>query len=111
MDSLISDPLTFVIYVLAIFRLALLLSKESGPMWMFKKLRRAVPAKSSAKEGIHCIWCSSVWVSTLVTSFIAVKSFWLSAPNWFIITGDTFLLMLALSAGAIIVNQQWTKTA
>jgi hypothetical protein len=103
-------PFEFIVCALAVFRLSLLLSKEDGPMWVFRKLRRSVPAKSSAKEGISCPWCVSIWFANLVVLYLCAKTFWLSEAKWFIIAGDSFLLMLALSAGAIIINQQWTKS-
>lgn len=105
------QPFHFLIAVLAVFRLSLLLSKEDGPAWMFRKLRRSVPASSSAKKGISCIYCTSVWFAIPVSLYITAKMVCPVVPDWLILCGDTFLLMLALSAGAIIVNQQWTKTS
>lgn len=86
---------------LATFRLALLVSKEDGPAWIFRKIRRLPPPKSSAKEGLACPWCVSVWAAALMVLLLANKDSWV----WV-----TFVLhWLAISALAIIVNQQWTK--
>lgn len=96
----------FVIAALAVFRLSLLLSKEHGPMWVFSRLRRAVPKESSAKEGISCQWCVSLWFAIPVSAYVFTRE---AHPEWLRTGGDWFLLMLALSAGAIAVNQAFTK--
>lgn len=98
--------LELLIYGLAVFRLSLLISKESGPAWIFRKLRRSIPAKSSAKEGIQCQWCVSVWMAIPLTLFVFFKSY---LPEGVELCGRFFIFMLALSAIAIIINQQWTK--
>ena len=86
---------------LATFRLSLLFSKEDGPAYIFRNLRKVPPKNSSAKEGLSCTWCMSIWTSALVTTY-----FWLLA----IIPGIEWpLYWLAMSAIAIICNQQWTK--
>lgn len=54
---------------LATFRLALLISSESGPAFIFRKLRRLPPPKSSAKEGLSCIWCLSIWFAAMITAY------------------------------------------
>jgi hypothetical protein len=103
------EPLQLLIFGLAVFRLSLLLSKEDGPAWIFRKLRRSVPAKSSAKEGIQCLWCVSVWMAIPVSIYMTCRLLHVELPETLILLGDWFILMLALSAVAIIVNQQWTK--
>lgn len=86
---------------LATFRLSLLLSKEDGPAYIFRKIRKLPPAKSSAKEGLSCIYCVSVWFSALVTWYL-----------WHIsmIPGNlTPMYWLAMSSLAIFANQTWTR--
>ena len=86
---------------LATFRLSLLLTKEDGPGYIFRKLRKLPSRNSSAKDGLSCEWCMSIWMSALVATY-----FWLLA----IIPGIEWpLYWLAMSAIAIICNQQWTK--
>lgn len=106
---ILPTPFEFIVCALAVFRLTLLVSKEDGPAWIFYKLRRSVPAKSSAKEGIHCPWCVAIWMAIPVSAYITVKLAGVDLPEKLVVFGDWFLLMLALSAGGIIVNQQWTK--
>lgn len=86
---------------LVVFRLALLVSSESGPMFIFRKLRKLPQPKSSLKEGLACIWCQSIWFSVPVTAY----EWWL---GW-IPTNQTPLYWLAVSSVAIVINQQWTK--
>lgn len=82
---------------LATFRLALMISEETGPFRIFAKLRKAPKKDSSFREGISCPWCVSVWMSALVTTFI----WWLGVfpgaewPLWW----------LDVSAGSVILNQ------
>lgn len=85
---------------LATFRLSLLFSKESGPYHIFRNLRKLPPPKSSAREGLSCQWCMSIWSSAVV----------LSIHRYSQVAGHWIILWLAVSALAIIVNQQWSKT-
>lgn len=86
---------------LVTYRLALLVSKESGPMFIFRKLRRIPQPKTSLKEGLQCLWCQSIWYAAPVTAY----EWWLGL----IPAQQTPLWWLAMSALAIFYNQQWTK--
>jgi hypothetical protein len=87
---------------LATFRLSLLITKEDGPGYIFRKLRKAPPENTSTKDGLSCQWCMSIWMSALVTTY-----YWLLK----IIPGIEWpLYWLAMSAIGIICNQQWTPT-
>lgn len=86
---------------LVVYRLALLVSSESGPAFIFRKLRKLPAPKSSLKEGLSCIWCQSIWFSVPVTAY----EWWL---GW-VPLKQTPLHFLAISAIAIVINQQWTK--
>ena len=86
---------------LAAFRLSLLISKEDGPAYLFRKLRRLPPEGSATKEGLSCEWCMSIWAGALVSAYL-----------WIIqaIPGNEWpLYWLATSAIAVICNQQWTR--
>ena len=87
---------------LATFRLSLLLSSEDGPAYIFRKLRKLPSKNSSAKDGLSCAWCMSIWMSALVTTY-----FWLLA----LIPGVEWpLYWLAMSTIGIICHQQWTRS-
>lgn len=81
--------------------MALMLSSESGPAWIFRKLRNVPHKKSSIHEGIRCIWCTSVWVAAATTTFF----FWRGAFD----LAEWPLYWLAFSGAAVALNQQFTK--
>lgn len=84
---------------LATFRLALMISSEDGPMRIFSRFRKVPPPRSNAREGISCPWCVSVWISAVFTTYL----WWLGiflGPEW-------ILWWMAISAGAITLNQQF----
>lgn len=85
---------------LATFRLSLLISKEDGPAYIFRRLRKLPPANSSAKDGLSCAWCMSVWTSALVATYYWKRGLFPGA--------DWPVYWLAMSAIGIICNQQWT---
>jgi hypothetical protein len=86
---------------LAAFRLSLLISKEDGPAYIFRKLRKMPSHNSSAKEGMSCEWCMSIWAGALVAFYLWLVDA-IPAHEW-------PLFWLATSAIAIICNQQWTR--
>lgn len=89
-------PLLFLAAVLATYRLSLMVSKESGPMRIFRKLRHLPEPRSSAREGLSCPLCTSVWFSALVTGYLA----WLgSFPG-----AEWPLWWLAFSGGAVLLH-------
>lgn len=90
-----------VIAGLATFRLSLMVSKEDGPAFIFRKLRRLPPPKSATKEGLSCPLCLAVWASALVVLGLAFKD---SQP-WI----SYVLHWLAISSIAVCLNQQFTK--
>jgi hypothetical protein len=92
----------FMLSSLATFRLALLFSKEAGPGRIFAKLRRLPPPKSSAREGLSCEWCLSVSFAAIITAALT----WHGDVSIFY----TPIYWLAVSAVAVVINQQWTKS-
>ncbi len=88
--------LDLLINGLAAFRIALMVSSEDGPAWIFRKLRNAPPKRSSAREGLSCLYCMSVYGSGLV---------WLA--RWHGQPWEIALVeILAISAVAICINNQ-----
>lgn len=97
--------LDFLLHALATYRLALMISKESGPGWAFKLLRRTVkrkaPKASHMDEGIECLWCMSMQIGIAV-----------AVARAFLVDGlvyTTCVYALAISAVAVILNQAFTK--
>jgi hypothetical protein len=95
-------PLLFIALCLACHRLSLMLTKEDGPYWLFRKIRRIPDKGTSAKAGISCIWCASVWFSFLLCLY---SIYVLDLYTW----GEMPIWWLSVSSGAIVINQQFTK--
>lgn len=87
---------------LAVFRISCLISKEDGPWWIFCKLRKLPPAKSSAREGLSCPLCLSFYASALICGLFAWAGLRLPWQLWPV-------LWLAMSSGAIVLNQAFVK--
>lgn len=93
--------LNFILGSLATFRLALLVSKEDGPYFIFKKIRKLPDKGTATEKGLACIFCTSIYSSSLVTLF-----FWWMGE----IKGAYWILYwLAFSSVAIFMNQSFTK--
>ena len=93
--------LIFLLATLTCFRLSVMFSKESGPGRIFKIMRSKTPPKSALREGVSCALCESVWWSSFITAFLVGH-------------GDVPLAYspfywLAVSGGAVVLNQRFTK--
>lgn len=87
---------------LVTYRISLLISKEDGPAYVFRRLRKQT-SSVSLRDGLSCEWCMSIWAGALVATY-----YWWIA----IIPGREWpLYWLALSALGIICNQQWTRSS
>lgn len=98
-------------YGLATFRLAVLVSEDSGPWRAFAKFRswlkreeKHSPAlkKADAAKGVSCLRCSSVHLSIAVATY---AYFHHRLENWVSVPCDILLSALALSALAILFNR------
>jgi hypothetical protein len=95
----------FIIHAFAIFRLALMIAKESGPGWVFKHsrnwIKRRAPKWTHMDEGIECMWCMSMQFALILTT---LRFFLATNPVYVVI-----VFALAISGAAIAVNQAFTK--
>lgn len=96
-----SLPFAFILCSMATFTCALFVTKTDGPAWIFRKLRNAPPPRSSAREGLRCPWCTATWFALVWTACACFSEI---AP-WHIFV----LWWFATTAGAIILNQTFTK--
>jgi len=78
--------------ILCVWRLTHLLQAEDGPWDIMVRFRRAVGDGFVGKL-LDCFACSSLWVAAPFAFFLA--------PTW----GRRFLLWLAFSAGAILLER------
>lgn len=93
--------LDFAIGSLATFRLALLVSREAGPAFIFRKLRRLPDKGTATKQGLECPACVSVYASALVTTFY----WWVG-----LVPGAWWpVYWLAFSAAATCIHMRFTK--
>lgn len=100
------DSLTFIIAILATWRLSAMLSYEAGPFDVFVSIREKAgiahddDGRKISDDGsffaelLDCVWCVSVWIGGAV----AIGLFFYPVLFW-------LLLPFALSAGAIIVEK------
>lgn len=87
----------FIVTALAVFRGSLLFSEEEGPLSIFSRMRRAVPAKSNPGRGIRCSRCWSVWLAAVVTGYLV----WLGLVprEW------SPLYLFALSGASVLLHR------
>ncbi len=97
-------PFELLLYALATFRLAYMITKESGPMFVFLKLRKAVKKDkgSSAAEGISCPYCVSVWCASM---FFAFHISYRHLPEKVGAIGIFVVMVLALGGAAMLIHQ------
>ena len=97
-----------LLYGLATFRLAILISQDTGPWRLLSKFRSWLkreekhnPAlkKADAAKGVSCLRCSSLQLAIAVSAYAHFRSRLLP---WISTTADVIIWALALSALAII---------
>ena len=98
--------------MLAVYRLAILLSEDDGPLFIFKRLRDFTGYKAGAQilkgseygfwvslnEWLACVFCTSLWAAIGCALLVVYPT----------VAGDIFLLIFAL-AGAQSVLQRLAK--
>lgn len=103
--------LHLLVYGLACFRLALLLSEDDGPWGMFRRFRSFLKKeaknnttlrRSEVHRGISCVKCDSIWVATPIAVFAYHRD---RMDGWGASTADIVLLVMAISAMAILWNR------
>ena len=86
--------MTYLIAILAVWRLTHMIVNESGPYSVFIKLRYFINKRGWEFIDINCFNCMSVW---------------LAIPVGFILGGNTLLNILALSAVAIFLELTYDR--
>ena len=87
--------LRFTLSALAVYRLAFLIARESGPWGVFRRLR-ASTKDSAAGELFGCVNCLSVWLSLPLAGFVGT--------SWV----ERVIAWLALS-GAVVLADRATR--
>ena len=88
--------LTFIINVLAVWRVTHLIQAEDGPFDIVFKLRK-LAGKSVIGALMDCFYCLSIWVALLPAIYFGAT------------TAEKILLVPAFSAAAIFLNQVFHK--
>lgn len=93
---------TLIIAFLAVFRLACLITKESGPFFFFWYARKAAKKQGgSVEELAQCPYCCGLWASIGIVSYLALpfRLLWL----------DYIIVILAVAGLAMLLHQGFTK--
>lgn len=94
---------TLCIAALAVFRLAYLITKESGPMFVFCRIRKEAKKdkSSSLSEGIDCPLCVGMWYAFAITGYLQLpfRYAWI----------DSIIVILAVAGLAMLLHQVFTK--
>ena len=97
----------FVIYSLAVWRIARLMVSERGPFDIFLKLRELTGIRHDQDGNpvlipdkffpqiFSCLWCSSIWVS----------AFWVLVITLLPASSLKLAMIFAFSAGAILIEK------
>lgn len=75
-----------VLAILAAWRLTSLLTEENGPADIFERIRERL----NPGGVLDCFWCTSIWVAI---------------PFAFMLEGNTIILWLGISGGAITLRE------
>jgi len=113
MAGKMDDWLKFVVGGLAVFRLGLMLSDDTGP-WRFiskfrgwlKREEKKSPSlkRSDVAKGVECIRCSGIWMAMLITGFYYSRS---GLFPWIAATGDAVILCFALAGAGVLFNRMF----
>lgn len=104
-----------IIYGLATWRLAVLLSDDTGPYRFIAKFRAKLKreakhnkaiAKSDVAKGIECLRCNSIWFAAPIAAYVFLRYF---LATWAVAVCEAFFLMLALSAISILLERAFPK--
>lgn len=109
--------LSFVIYSLAVFRLSLMLSEDSGPWKLLTKFRSWLKheekkspqlKKSDVAHGVECKRCSMVWMAALLTAYLYTRHRLVEVVA---MAGDAFIVWMALSGAGILLSRMFPPRA
>lgn len=102
-----SEIVSFVIGVLAVYRVAVMVSSEKGPFAIFEGLRnaaaKAFPPKDGKQhwidQGVNCPLCISFWLGFAAAPVVRPQSVY-----------EFIVVALAISGGVVVIHlalQKW----
>lgn len=94
-------PFTFLVAILAAYRVAVLIAREEGPFSMFATIRGKVDPNQATwlGRGLNCAACVSFWTSLLVVLAVLYLPAEIVTP---------LILWLAVACGALLLNR-WNQ--
>ncbi len=95
------EVMTFVVGVLATWRLSKMITEEEGPFMIFTRLRSTFPSDGKhgwIGRGLYCMWCVSVWIGIALGLVLSLGASPTPTVVWGVVMG------LACSTGAILVD-------
>jgi hypothetical protein len=107
------DLLRFLIYVLAIYRIADFIVQEDGPYRMMDRTRKAIGKRAAGSDDedwtfwrnlaelIYCPYCVGIWAGLILLPLMI----------WPGILGDIFLLWLGGAGGQAFLEGQNVNTS
>jgi hypothetical protein len=87
----------FFVTSLAVYRLALMVSKETGPCRIFERIRALPEPNGCWSKGLSCFFCQSVWWAFTFALWLYV----VGAIEWHLFASH----WLGLSGAALIINE------
>ena len=101
--------MSFVIAILATYRIAHLLPEDDGPFFVFRRIRSFTANKMVMEndemgfwymvdEGINCAYCCGLYAAILSGLLVALNNYY----------GNLFLLIFAIAGGQSLL-QGWKK--
>jgi hypothetical protein len=94
MSLLIPSWLSFILAVLAVYRIAFMLAREDGPFDIFATIRGKVGQETWYGRGLHCVLC---------------MSFWIALPAAIIINFPWFIGWLGIAGGVLVLFMFFEK--
>lgn len=93
---------TLVIAALAVFRLAYLITKESGPFFFYWRVRKEAKKQGgSVEELAQCPYCCGLWSAIGITFYLG------TLPRY--IWVDYIIVILAMAGFSMLLHQVFTK--
>lgn len=97
--------LSFIVAILATYRMAHLLPDDDGPFYVFKRIRSGIYSKVIAEndewgfwaminDGINCAYCCGLYAAIIAGALVTWNNFY----------GNLFLLIMAIAGGQSVLQ-------
>ncbi len=83
--------------ILAVYRVAYLITSEDGPYELATRFRALLGQRNWVGRGFHCVLCVSFWLALIPTLYLE--------RLWALPAADVFLLWLGIAGGVVFVTK------